>query len=345
MIIKNSPILRACAALVTVFIIAAGLHQFRSGSTGAPNFTCGEPMITTARIEIEQGASGADIGRILYDRKVIKSSEAFFRLAVSDPRASAIAPGVHELSMRLCAEEALDQLLDSARIVGLIKIFEGEWNSEIVDQMVSKGFDRKELNEAIQSAVLPVGITSTEGVLFPAQYSFAKNTSAESAIAAMVNRGALEIEKAQLFLKAGEYSAQELIVIASIVQAEGDEKDFTKVSRVIRNRIEGGMPLQMDSTVHYIKSSRGQIFLSTASTLLNSPYNTYRNYGLPPGPIGNPGRSALEAAVNPAPGDWIYFITVAPGDTRFTSSNLEFSQWKIEYKENLRAGIFSRSKK
>jgi UPF0755 protein len=100
------------------------------------------------------------------------------------------------------------------------------------------------------------------------------------------------------------------------------------------------MPLQMDSTIHYVQKLRGNIFLSTKSTLLNSPYNTYRKYGLPPGPIGNPGKQALLAAVNPEPGDWIYFITVAPNDTRFTSSFEEFGVWKVEYKKNLRAGLF-----
>jgi UPF0755 protein len=108
--------------------------------------------------------------------------------------------------------------------------------------------------------------------------------------------------------------------------------------------LEKGIPLQMDSTVHYIKKSRGKVFLSTASTYLKSPFNTYRNYGLPPSPIGNPGTAALEAAVNPVPGDWTFFITIAPGDTRFTSSIDEFNSFKVIYKKNLRAGLFRSSK-
>lgn len=100
------------------------------------------------------------------------------------------------------------------------------------------------------------------------------------------------------------------------------------------------MPLQMDSTVHYIKKVRGEIFLSTSSTLIKSPYNTYKNYGLPPTPIGNPGVEAMSGALNPAPGDWLYFITVAPGDTRFTASNDEFAAWKSLYQKNRKAGAF-----
>jgi UPF0755 protein len=103
------------------------------------------------------------------------------------------------------------------------------------------------------------------------------------------------------------------------------------------------MPLQFDSTVHYVEKRRGNIFLSTKSTLISSPYNTYRKYGLPPGPINNPGLAAMRAATNPTPGDWLYFITVAPFDTRFTSDIKQFNEWKIEYKKNLRAGMFRSS--
>jgi UPF0755 protein len=74
--------------------------------------------------------------------------------------------------------------------------------------------------------------------------------------------------------------------------------------------------------------------------MIKSPYNTYRKYGLPPGPIGNPGSEAMKAALLPAAGDWLYFITVAPQDTRFTNSLEEFNRWKAIYKENLRAGKF-----
>jgi UPF0755 protein len=160
------------------------------------------------------------------------------------------------------------------------------------------------------------------------------------AVQAMIDRLTAEVSSQQILLGNKKFSAAQLLIIASIVQAEGDEKDFAKVSRVIHNRLAIGMPLQMDSTVHYIKKVRGQIFLSTQSTLINSPYNTYRKYGLPPGPIGSPGVAAMTAALKPAVGDWLYFITVAPGDTRFTKSNDEFNSWKALYEKNRKAGAF-----
>jgi len=128
--------------------------------------------------------------------------------------------------------------------------------------------------------------------------------------------------------------------MASIVQVEGDVSDFSKIARVILNRLDIGMPLQLNSTVQFAANLRGQIELSKASTEINSPYNTYRNLGLPPTPISNPGLSAINAALHPAQGDWLYFITVKPGDTRFTRSFAEFGTWELLFHKNLAAGAF-----
>jgi len=339
-------ILRVALALAFVFLFTGGVHELRKTSA-APDFSCTDGAAASKEIsdkdvaiEIAAGATGSDIAAQLFDKGVVKSARAFFGVAVGDPRAGKIAPGSHIISRELCAKDALEQLLDNKRIAGLISIVEGEWNSEVFQDMVKAGYSQRDLKEALAQLKLPAGFKSLEGLLFPAQYSFAKGTSAADAIATMVERAQDEMKSAGISESNGKFSAQEILIIASIIQAEGGLQDFTKVSRVIRNRLEKGMPLQMDSTVHFAQKLRGNIFLSTKSTLLNSPYNTYRKYGLPPGPIGNPGGQALQAAVNPEPGDWIYFITVAPNDTRFTSSFEEFGIWKVEYKKNLRSGLF-----
>jgi UPF0755 protein len=340
----KAPLLRVSAAFAVVVLFTAVVHEVRKGGGGAPDFPCSQSAASEVEISISKGATGADIAQQLLENGVTKSSAAFFRLAVGDKRSQRIAPGSHRIQIGICSQDALDQLLDPKRITGLINIFEGAWNTEVVAQMVAAGFSKVEVTKAIAAIALPSGFKSLEGLLFPAQYSFAPGTSAQSALSAMVERGNLEIGKSGISASNGKYSAQQLLSIASIVQAEADQKDFSKVSRVIRNRLEKGMPLQMDSTVHYVKKVRGKIFLSTASTLLKSDYNTYRKYGLPPGPIGNPGVAAMRAAVNPELGDWIYFITVAPADTRFTASNDQFNLWKAEYKKNLRAGAFRSNK-
>ena len=342
--VNKTALLRVIAALAVVFIFTGGLHQVRKSGGGAPDFSCQASDSEDVTISIEKGATGAAIAQVLFEAEVIKSSSSFFRVAVGDKRSESIAPGSHRIQLNLCAKDALDQLLDPKRIVGLISVIEGAWSSEIADAMVAAGFARSEVTKAIKSIDLPSGFNTLEGLLFPAQYSFEVNTSAQSALSAMMNRALTEIAKSGISDGSGKLSPQQLLIIASIIQAEGEPKDFSKVSQVIRNRLKIGMPLQMDSTVHYVQKQRGDIFLSTKSTLIKSDYNTYRKYGLPPGPIGNPGSAAMMAAVMPAIGDWIYFITVAPGDTRFTSTLDQFNVWKAEYKKNLRAGVFGSAK-
>ena len=206
--------------------------------------------------------------------------------------------------------------------------------------MKKNGFQDSDVRKALTNLVLPKGFSGTEGVFFPAQYSFAKGTSALVALQSMVDRFSLESRHSGIASGSVDFNPMQLLTIASLVQAEGDGKDFAKISQVIRNRLRIGMPLQFDSTIHYIRGTRGQVYLSTEATKIPSDYNTYLHYGLPPGPVNNPGRAAMDAAMSPQDGNWIYFITVKPGDTRFTDSNAEFSLWKIEYEKNFRAGAF-----
>lgn len=330
------------AAVLFVVIALAVIFVARSGPSSAPDFPTNNLISDQSEVvlDIPNGSSGSQIAQLLFEQGIIKSSEAFFRVAVGDKRSETIAPGNHRVSQNISARQALEQLLDPNRIPNLIRIYEGGWKSEITRSLMKYGFSSGDITKAFSLAKLPEGFNQVEGLLFPAQYSFAKGTTATAAVQAMIDRFTSEPSAQPLLLGTKEFSATKLLTIASIVQAEGDEKDFSKVSRVIRNRLAIGMPLQMDSTVHFIKKVRGQIFLSTQSTLLNSPYNTYKKYGLPPGPIGSPGVAAITAALKPVAGEWLYFITVAPGDTRFTKSLEEFNSWKALYAQNRKAGAF-----
>ena len=329
--------------VVAVLVIAIGaIFVMRIGPSTAPDYPINTALSAASEviIDIPAGSSGSAIAVLLFDSEIIKSSEAFFRVAVGDKRSEKIAPGNHRLTKTISAQQALDQLLDPERIPNLIKVYEGSWKSEIAKSLVKYGFSTNEVSRALATAKLPDGFRDSEGLLFPAQYSFVKGTTANEAVQAMVDRFTQEPAAKELLLGTQKFKPSQLLTIASIIQAEGEQKDFAKVSSVIYNRLKIGMPLQMDSTVHFVKKLRGEIFLSSQSTLINSPYNTYKKYGLPPGPICSPGADAISAALKPAVGDWLYFITVAPGDTRFTKSLEEFNSWKAIYVKNRKAGVF-----
>ena len=330
-------------AVVAILVIAIGaIFVMRIGPSTAPDYPINTTLSAASEviIDIPAGSSGSAIAVLLFDSEIIKSSEAFFRVAVGDKRSEKIAPGNHRLTKTISAQQALDQLLDPERIPNLIKVYEGSWKSEIAKSLVKYGFSTNEVSRALATAKLPDGFRDSEGLLFPAQYSFVKGTTASEAVQEMVDRFTQEPAAKELLLGTQMFKPSQLLTVASIIQAEGEQKDFAKVSRVIYNRLKIGMPLQMDSTVHFVKKLRGEIFLSSQSTLINSPYNTYKKYGLPPGPICSPGADAISAALKPAVGDWLYFITVAPGDTRFTKSLEEFNSWKAIYVKNRKAGVF-----
>jgi UPF0755 protein len=333
---------RLVAIFVAIGAVSGGIYLLRSYSVVNADYSKGHAG-NEIIVDIPQGATGSEIARILYTKEVVKSYAAFFSLAVADSRSAKIAPGAHRLNAHIPAKEALDQLLDSTRIANLIRISEGAWTDEIFLLMEKVGFSKRELTNALNLIHRPSGFSGNEGILFPAQYSFGASFSARDALQSMVDRFAVETRSSGIDQGGDGFSAMQLLTIASIVQSEGDTADFSKISQVIRNRLKGGMPLQLDTTVHYVTRTRGEVFLSTEATHTASPYNTYLHYGLPPGPIDNPGRAAMDAALHPVVGNWIYFITVKPGDTRFTKSNSEFLKWKIEYEKNLAAGKFRKT--
>ncbi|MER7951742.1 endolytic transglycosylase MltG [Streptomyces sp. NPDC096079] len=160
-----------------------------------------------------------------------------------------------------------------------------------------------------------------EGYLFPATYPVLSTTTPQALLRFMVDTAGKRYGAGRITegARAHGLSVHQTVVAASIVQAEADNpEDMAKVARVVHNRLARGMALQMDSTLHYALG-RSTVDTSFEDTRSDSPYNTYARKGLPPTPIGNPGDEALDAVIRPADGDWLYFVTVAPGDTRFTA--------------------------
>lgn len=175
-----------------------------------------------------------------------------------------------------------------------------------------------------------------EGYLFPATYPLSKQATPESMLSYMVNTATKKFSGNQVTAGADRnaLNVYQTVTIASMIEAEaGSKADMGKVARVIYNRLEQGMPLQMDSTINYALN-RSTLNTRDRDTKINSPYNTYTRMGLPPTPIGNPGEEAMRAATNPAQGDWLYFVTVKPGDTRFTSNFEEQQKNVAEFNKN-----------
>ncbi|WP_432053813.1 endolytic transglycosylase MltG [Streptomyces sp. bgisy022] len=172
-----------------------------------------------------------------------------------------------------------------------------------------------------------------EGYLFPATYPLGEKATPEKLLSTMVDTANKKFNGAPIAAGAqrNAMNVYQAVTIASIVQAEAaTEADMGKVARVIFNRLERGMPLQMDSTINYALN-RSSLRTTATDTKIDSPYNSYERMGLPPTPIDNPGEEAVRAAINPTPGDWLYFVTVRPGETRFTADYAEHQRNVAEF--------------
>lgn len=335
----RNPIARLSIAGIFIILMTLGLRQCASSVDSAPDFAPGGPG-PEVTIEIMPGETGSQIAEKLFQAQVVKSALSFFRVAVADERSARIAPGEHRVETKIPARTALQQLLDAERIPNLIVVRDGERVNEIIESIESFGISKSEILKAIsrEKAPSPFNTRKLEGFLYPAHYSFNKGVQAEEIISTMLQAFSSATKDVSWQYK--NFSAFELLTIASLVQTEGTPEDFGRVARVIYNRLEQGMPLQFDSTVHYALNRRGEIRVSINDTKVSSRYNTFIYRGLPPGPIGSPNLKAITATLQPSIGDWLYFVTVKPGDTRFTSSYDQFLEWKALYKKNYQNGLF-----
>jgi UPF0755 protein len=285
----------------------------------------------SVQVTVRPGETATDIAGTLVDKGVVKSVGAFTSAAAAHPEGDTIQPGVYSLREEMSADSALALLLNAdSRVEVEVTVPEGLTTDEIV-AAVARDTDiaPAELEAVLDRPRLldlpPYAKGQEDGYLFPASYTIGPGTTAREMLRLMVDR--FEQAAADVDLEAGAerlgLSPHDLVTVASLVEAEASRPgDFGKVARVIYNRLDAGIALQLDSTVHYIVGSSGEVYTTEEQRKIDDPYNTYKYPGLPPGAIGAPGEAALEAALHPTPGRWLYFVTVNPetGKTLFTRS-------------------------
>jgi peptidoglycan lytic transglycosylase G len=297
-------------------------------------------------VQIRDGDFGETIGRRLEDADVVKSSKAYVQAAAKDPKSSSIQPGFYQMRKKMSASAALAMLLDpKSRAGNQITLPEGLRVGQIIKRLAEKtGIPVREF-QALTKNPAGLGLPreakgELEGYLWPGQYNLNPNASAKDTLKMLVAGYRAYARANDLEAKAqqADMTPHELMTMASIIQAEsGRPSDMPKISRVIHNRLEQNWQLQMDSTVMYALNKFG-IVASNDETAINHPYNTYRNHGLPPGPIAGPGAKAVEAALNPKAGPWMYFVTVDPGRgiTKYAVTQEQHNRLVAQLNEYLR---------
>ncbi|SFS04870.1 UPF0755 protein [Microbacterium sp. cf046] len=311
-----------------------------------PGLANGEALVTIA-----SGDTGAPISQSLYDAGVTKTPEAFYDYLIETAQNPPFVPGVFKLQKQMTSEAALAALLDPAnKMENSAQLREGLTVEQSLPILADgTGIPLEDYQAAVADpSAYGVSADTLEGWLFPATYTFDPGVTATDVIATLVDRAVQSLDAAGVPVE----DRQRILTIASIIQREARfEADFYKVSRVIENRMDPSNQetfglLQMDSTAQYGYGELHDGTVSSSGEALtdDNPWNTYVHPGLPIGPIANPGDTAIDAAMHPADGNWLYFVTVNldTGETVFTSNltdhNRAVAQWQAWCSDNPDSG-------
>ena len=285
-------------------------------------------------IEIPAGTSLSEIANIIYKADIIKYPKKFISFAKSEGNSNKYKYGVFTLNINMSYEEISKILQQPGGVSNSIKITipEGYELRQIIDLCVQKGIGTQ---EGFKNAILNgnfnywflEGLTKStvylEGYLFPATYTFLKNSTEENILKTMLDKfnsvftNSMKIRCDELKMK-----VHEVITLASIVEREAandSERDI--VASVFYNRLNSKTYPYLEScaTVQYILKERKPV-LSIADTQINSPYNTYKNSGLPPNPIASPGIESINSTLYPANTDYLFFVLGNDGKHVFSKT-------------------------
>ncbi|MGH9266025.1 MAG: endolytic transglycosylase MltG [Acidimicrobiales bacterium] len=317
-------------AVVVTFLILAGSGVLWVQRQINPPGDSGPAV----RLTVEPGMSTADIGHLLEREGIIANADVF-RYYARLTGVGAIEAGDYSLQKKSDLSDVVEVLEAGAAKAEdeRVTVPEGLTLPEVakvIGEMPGRSAERflEVANSGtIRSQYQPPGNNSLEGLILPETYFVTKGDDEARILRKMVDAFDALATEVNLPAAAARFgiTPYQAVIVASMVEREARvDEDRGKVARVIYNRLDRGMPLQIDATVLFALN-RPQESVSFKDREVDSPYNTYRIPGLPPGPIASPGRKSLEATVNPTPGNWIYYVLTDPsGKHSFTADDREF---------------------
>jgi UPF0755 protein len=338
--------MKKIAALVLLLcVIAAGAAGWWF-YTGADRAYKGYDAPETF-VEIPPGAGPITIARRLADAGVVRNVTSF-RLALwLSGQGRRLQAGEYRFADPMSARQVVDKIARGDVYVRPLTFPEGLTIKQMAALYESKGFGQAaDFIEAARNVTLVAAIdpaaTDLEGYLFPDTYKLPRRATAAQLIARMV-QGFTKALTPDLVEAAAarQRSVRQLVTLASIVEKEtGNTTERPLVAAVYANRLRIGMPLQCDPTVIYALDRLGRYNgnLTRENLQFDSPYNTYRYPGLPPGPIASPGRASLAAAAHPADADYLYFVSRNDGSHAFAATLDEHNRNVQKYQRDFFKG-------
>ena len=290
-------------------------------------------------VVIPDGSTFQQIAALLERERLIKSRVAFVLIGRSQSADRKIRAGEYELNPAMVPAEILSKLLNGQVVLHPITIPEGLTMTQIADLMAQQGVaDRDELLRLMKdralTAALGIKADNLEGYLYPDTYKFPKSVKAKDVVATMVEH-LQQVYGLELELRAQELkmTKHEVLTLASVIEKEtASNGEREEISAVFHNRLKKHIPLQSDPTVIYgLPNFDGNIHKKDLS--IQSPYNTYRYAGLPPGPIANPGIRSIRAALYPSSSRALYFVSKNDGTHQFSATLMEHNQAVEKYQK------------
>ncbi len=297
---------------------------------------------SSVQLQIRPGTGLNKIASDLQEKGVIRSSLAMKLLARWKQQGDQIQAGSYQFSDPATTGEVLVRLVRGDVQKVSLTIPEGFTLQQIVDRIAEKGFGQRKKLLALAHDVnfirsLKIKAKSLEGYLFPETYLFAPGIDEKKILIMMVTQFQNNLgPKLKKAAKKWGLNLHQWVTLASIIEKEtGIVEEMPLISSVFHNRLKRHIPLQTDPTVIYgIKNFDGNLTRKHLKT--PSPYNTYLNRGLPPGPIASPGLEALKAAVNPAETKYLYFVATGDGGHKFSRTLKEHNAAVKEYLQQRR---------
>ena len=280
-------------------------------------------------VVIPDGSTFQQVATLLERERLIKSRFAFVLIGRYQSADRKVQAGEYELNPAMVPAEILSKLLSGQVVFHPVTIPEGLTMTQTADLLAQQGVaDRDELLRLMKdravTASLGVKADNLEGYLYPDTYKFPKSVKAKEVITTMVEHlrqiYGLELETRAQELKMTQH---EVLTLASVIEKEtASNGEREEISAVFHNRLKKHIPLQSDPTVIYgLPNFDGNIHKKDLS--IDSPYNTYRFAGLPPGPIANPGIRSIRAALYPSGSRALYFVSKNDGTHQFSVTLME----------------------
>lgn len=292
----------------------------------------------TKVFEVQPGMTLKQVAVALSRQGLIRSASAFQAIAYIQSKQKQVMVGEFSLSPSMLPAEIMLRITSGKTVLYPVTIPEGYRITEVAALLHSQGLADPEIfiretrdENLIRSLGIPTD--NLEGYLFPETYHFSKSTPETKIVKKMVDTFKEQISKSQLLKRAKEspLSWHEIITLASLIEKEtGLDSERKIISSVFHNRLRKNMRLQTDPTVIYaIEKFDGNI--RKRDLKIDSPYNTYRYKGLPPGPIANPGIKSIVAAISPVQSDHLYFVSRKDGSHHFSSTLIEHNRAVQKY--------------